>query len=95
MEDCGISKTLRVSPAELGVYLLEQLPQGTISTPLFIGNKIIIGYDNGLDLYQVTPDHTFELLDRLQGPMFDATPTVWNDRIYAASKDGYLYCLGE
>lgn len=73
-----------------------KLPEGSISTPLFIGNKIIIGYDNGLDLYQVTPapEHKLKLLDRLKGPMFDATPTVWNNRIYAASKNGYLYCLG-
>ncbi|MGJ8657237.1 MAG: hypothetical protein ACSHX6_12375 [Akkermansiaceae bacterium] len=74
-----------------------QLPNGSISTPLFIDNKIIIGYDNGLDLYQVTPapDHKLKLLDRLQGPMFDATPTVWDNCIYAASKDGHLYCLGD
>jgi outer membrane protein assembly factor BamB len=73
----------------------KKLPTGSISTPLFIGNKIIIGYDNGLDLYLVTPDHKLQLLDRLKGPMFDATPTAWNNRIYAASKNGYLYCLGE
>jgi len=72
-----------------------QLPQGSISTPLFIDNKIIIGYDNGMDLYQVTSEQKLQLLDRLAGPMFDATPTVWNGRIYAASKNGYLYCLGE
>ena len=72
-----------------------RLPQGSISTPLFIDNKIIIGYDNGLDLYEVTPNHKLKLLDRLKGPMFDATPVVWNKRIYAASKNGFLYCLGE
>ncbi len=72
-----------------------KLPQGTISTPLFIDNKIIIGYDNGMDLYQVTQDQKLQLLDRFSGPMFDATPTVWNGRIYAASKNGYLYCLSE
>ncbi len=72
-----------------------QLPEGSISTPLFVGNKIIIGYDNGLDLYEVSPENKLLLLDRIEGPMFDATPTVWNNRIYAASKDGYLYCLGE
>ncbi len=71
-----------------------KLPHGSISSPLFLGDKIVIGYDNGLDLYQVTPDLKLKLLDRLKGPMFDATPTVWNGRIYAASKNGYLYCLG-
>ena len=72
-----------------------KLPEGTISTPLFIDNKIIIGYDSGIDLYLVTPKNKLELLDRLKGPMFDATPAVWNGKIYAASKDGFLYCLGD
>jgi len=71
------------------------LPDGSISTPLFVGDRIIVGYDVGLDLYQVTAEEKLILLDRLSGPMFDATPVVWNRRIYAGSKDGYLYCLGE
>ena len=72
-----------------------KLPEGTISTPLFVGDKIIIGYDNGMDLYQVTSAGKMVLLDRLSGPMFDATPVVWNGRVYAGSKDGSLYCLGD
>lgn len=71
-----------------------KLPQGSISTPLFVGDKIIVGYDNGMDLYQVTPAGKMIRLDRLSGPMFDATPVVWNGRVYAGSKNGYLYCLG-
>jgi len=72
-----------------------KLPEGTISTPLFIDNKIIIGYDNGMDIYLVTPKQKLQLLDRIEGLMFDATPTVWNGKIYAASKNGYLYCFGD
>ncbi len=71
-----------------------KLPQGSISTPLFVGNKIIVGYDNGMDLYQVSPGNKLQRLDRLSGPMFDATPIVWNGRVYAGSKNGNLYCLG-
>lgn len=71
-----------------------KLPQGSISTPLFVGDKIVVGYDNGMDLYQVTPAGKMVRLDRLSGPMFDATPVVWNGRVYAGSKNGYLYCLG-
>ncbi|MDB4544249.1 hypothetical protein N9238_01020 [bacterium] len=71
-----------------------KLPTGSISTPLFVGNKIIVGYDNGMDLYQVTPAQKLKRIARLAGPMFDATPIVWNGRIYAGSKNGYLYCLG-
>jgi len=72
-----------------------KLPQGSISTPLFVGDKIIVGYDNGMDLYQVTPAGKMVRLDRLSGPMFDATPVVWNGRVYAGSKNGFLYCLGD
>ncbi len=72
-----------------------KLPQGSISTPLFLGDKIIVGYDNGMDLYQVTPEGKMVRLDRLSGPMFDATPVVWGGRVYAGSKNGYLYCLGD
>jgi outer membrane protein assembly factor BamB len=72
-----------------------KLPQGSISTPLFVGDKIVVGYDNGMDLYRVTPAGKMVRLDRLSGPMFDATPVVWNGRIYAGSKNGYLYCLGD
>ncbi|MEJ6573296.1 MAG: hypothetical protein QNL39_15040 [Akkermansiaceae bacterium] len=72
-----------------------KLPTGSISTPLFVGNKIVVGYDNGLDLYSVSSAGKLTRLARLAGPMFDATPIVWNRRIYAGSKNGYLYCLGD
>lgn len=71
-----------------------KLPQGSISTPLFVGDKIVVGYDNGMDLYQVTLAGKLVRLDRLAGPMFDATPVVWDGRVYAGSKNGFLYCLG-
>ena len=72
-----------------------QLPNGSISTPIFVGNRIVVGYDNGMDLYQVTSAGKMQRLARLSGPMFDATPVVWNGRVYAGSKNGYLYCLGD
>ncbi len=72
-----------------------KLPQGSISTPLFVGDKIVVGYDNGMDLYGVTLTGKLVRLDRLSGPMFDATPVVWDGRVYAGSKDGFLYCLGD
>lgn len=87
-------RRLKQYPAPL-VLDRVKLPQGSISTPLFVGDKIVVGYDNGMDLYQVTPQGKLVRLDRLAGPMFDATPVVWNGRVYAGSKDGYLYCLGD
>jgi len=72
-----------------------KLPEGSISTPLFVGDRIVVGYDNGMDLYRVSPENKLVRLDRLSGPMFDATPVVWNGRVYAGSKNGFLYCLGD
>ena len=72
-----------------------QLPAGSISTPLFIDDKIIIGHDKGMELYQVTQESRLVLLASFRGPMFDSTPVVWDGRVYAGSKDGFLYCLGE
>lgn len=69
-----------------------QLPNGTISTPIFVGDKILIGYDSGFDLYRVSDAGKLTRLDRISGKMFDATPIVWNKRVYIASRDGNLYC---
>jgi outer membrane protein assembly factor BamB len=70
-----------------------RLPMGTISTPIFVKDTILIGYDNGLDLYRITVEGKLRLLDRIVKKMFDATPIVWDGKAYIASRDGYLYCL--
>ena len=70
-----------------------KLPNGTISTPIFVNDTILIGYDSGLDLYQVSPAGKLKRLDRISGKMFDATPIVWDGKAYIASRDGFLYCL--
>jgi outer membrane protein assembly factor BamB len=36
-----------------------------------------------------------ELATFKAGGSFEATPIVWKGRIYVASRDGYLYCLGD
>lgn len=70
-----------------------KLPHGTISTPIFVNDTILIGYDSGLDLYQVSPAGKLKRLDRISDKMFDATPIVWDGNAYIASRDGFLYCL--
>ncbi len=69
------------------------LPAGTISTPVFANDSILIGYDDGLDLYRVSDQGKLRRIDRIRGKMFDATPIVWDGKAYIASRDGYLYCL--
>lgn len=70
-----------------------QLPDGTISTPIFVKDRILIGYDSGADLYHVNSEGKLSLVDRIRGKMFDSTPIVWDRRAYFPSRDGFLYCL--
>jgi outer membrane protein assembly factor BamB len=70
-----------------------KLPAGTISTPIFANDTILIGYDDGLDLYRVSDQGKLSRIDRIREKMFDATPIVWDGKAYVASRDGYLYCL--
>ncbi len=69
----------------------------TISTPLIVENRIIAALDDGLYLYEFNMEDDelkFKTLDVVKNFQVDATPIVWNNRIYVASLDGYLYCFG-
>ncbi len=66
----------------------------SISSPVFIENRLIVAGYNGLFLFEFNQDFEFILLDKFVAPI-EATPIAWNNRIYIASRDGYLYCLGE
>ncbi|MDD3095156.1 MAG: PQQ-binding-like beta-propeller repeat protein [Candidatus Neomarinimicrobiota bacterium] len=67
----------------------------SISTPLFVGDKIIVAGYSGVLLFRYNPDHSLSLLERRYIGDVESTPFVYNKRIYIGSKDGYLYCLGE
>lgn len=66
----------------------------SIATPIFVENRLIVAGYNGLFLFAFNQDLEFKLLDKFVAP-FEATPIAWNNRIYIASRDGFLYCLGE
>ena len=68
---------------------------GTISTPIFTENRLIAPLDFGLLLFEYSRDYHFTLLDEIDDIQIDATPVVWNGKLYVASLDGYLYCFGE
>jgi hypothetical protein len=68
---------------------------GTISTPIFVGNKLIAPLDKGLHLIEYNSNYQFILLDKIDDIQIDATPVAWNGKLYVASLDGYLYCFGE
>ncbi len=65
----------------------------SISTPIFVDNKLIVAGYWGIYLFKYDDQNQFELLDKREGS-FESTPIVWNNKIYIASRDGYLYCFG-
>ncbi len=66
----------------------------TIATPIIVGNKLVVPLDKGLQLYEFDKDMNFKLLDEIPNLQIDATPVVWDGKLYIASLDGYLYCFG-
>jgi len=66
----------------------------SISTPLLFSNKLIAAGYGGIYLFEFNENYEFTLLDKFINT-FEATPIVYNDRVFIAAKDGYLYCLGE
>jgi len=75
-----------------------QIP-GTISTPIIVKDKIIACTDDGIFLYKLiqSKKNKFELklIDKVGGLEIDATPIVWDGRVYIAVRDGYMYCFGK
>ncbi len=65
----------------------------SISTPIFVDNKLIVATYWGLYLFEYDEQNNFVLLDKKPGS-FEATPIVFNQKIYIASRNGYLYCYG-
>jgi outer membrane protein assembly factor BamB len=66
----------------------------SISTALIINDRVISATYKGIRLYQIEADFELTLLDEKDG-VFESTPFIWDERIYVASKNGYLYCFGE
>jgi len=74
--------------------LLFKYPTGSsISTPLLIDDYLISAGYNGLHIFKFQ-NNQFVLVKKISG-RFEATPFVYNKRLYIASRDGYLYCYGE
>jgi len=68
---------------------------GSISTPIFVGNKLIAAGYGGIYLFEFDEKGNFELLDHKHPGSIEATPIAWDGRIYVGSRNGYLYCFGE
>jgi outer membrane protein assembly factor BamB len=77
------------------VLLFDEKIEGTISTPIIVGDKIIAATDKGLFLYRLDlENNTLTLLDKVVDMEIDATPIAVDGKVYIACRDGYLYCFG-
>ncbi len=65
----------------------------SISTPIFTQNRLIVAGYWGISIYEYSSNNKFILLDKKSGS-FESTPIVYQNKIYIASRDGYLYCFG-
>lgn len=76
--------------------LIFKYPTGpAISTPIIVGNRIVVATYEGFYLFEYDADLNFRLLDsRSDLWEVEATPVVHNGRIYVASRNGYLHCFG-
>jgi outer membrane protein assembly factor BamB len=66
----------------------------SISSPIFVGNKIIAAGYGGLFLFRHDNSLKFTEVASHEGS-YESSPIVYNRIIYVASRDGYFYCLGE
>lgn len=67
----------------------------SISTPVFVDDKIIAGSYSGVSLFKVNKSGSVNKLQRQYIGGVESTPFVYDGRIYIGSRDGYLYCLGD
>ncbi len=66
----------------------------SISTPVFVQNKLVAAGYNGINLFSFDKFGKFNLMETFVDD-FEASPVADNGRVYIASRDGYLYCLGD
>lgn len=69
---------------------------GSISTPLILNDRIVTcGYDGKVRIFSID----YETMDIEEissislGGSIEATPVIYNGRIYIGCRDGFLYCL--
>jgi len=65
----------------------------SISTPIFTDKRLVVCSYNGIYLFGYDENLQFSLLDHF-GVAVEASPVVANGRLFIASRNGYLYCLG-
>lgn len=94
--------TLVPGPDSLQRYstpvLLDKYRLGlSISSPVIVGRYHVAAGYHGLYLFRIVVDkkNIFLRKEAHFPTPFEATPIVWQGRIYIASRNGYLYCFGK
>ncbi len=67
----------------------------SISTPLLFNDRIFAGGYFGLYMFKMDDKGAFQYSQIFHTGSVEATPFVYNKRLYVASRSGYLWCLGE
>ncbi len=81
-------------PVPQVLFIEETVP--AISSPIIVGNKIIVATDRGLFLYEIDlKNNTLKRLDKTHSLELDATPIAFDGKIYIACRNGFMYCFGQ
>lgn len=94
----AVSNKTVLGPDSLTIYprpvVLDSVYIGpSISTPVIAGDKIIAAGYWGIFLYEYSEQGKLRRLDARPFGC-EATPVIYNKRVYIGSRNGYLYCLG-
>jgi outer membrane protein assembly factor BamB len=75
--------------------LIRKIKTGpSISSPLITEDEVLVCGYHGIYLYQYDNDLNFSKLDHRPFTV-EASPILWGKRVYVATREGFLYCLGE
>ncbi|MFZ1323531.1 MAG: hypothetical protein WAT71_18415 [Ignavibacteria bacterium] len=66
----------------------------SISSPIIFKDKLISCGYGGIYLFKFDENYNFTLIEK-KDYYFEATPVVYNGKVFVASKDGWLYCFGD
>jgi outer membrane protein assembly factor BamB len=66
----------------------------SISTPIIVGNRMLVAGYGGIFLFKYNRYLQFTLMDKKPFGC-ESTPFAYKGRVFIASRDGNLYCLGQ
>ena len=77
---------------------VEEVGAGSWSSPVVVDSHLIVGTNPGYLRSYGIADPTEPVLEweiKVGEGTIEATPAVWNGRIYVGTRDGFMYAIGE